>query len=371
MCVKAKKDKKYSLSAYMKSEPAGVKVQLGNVEGNKKTVTLTNKWQRYTTTFVKSTNSLYSDMIQIAPLNKGTVWVDAVQLEDGPLSAYQPIKNEKQQLEAEEGNVNKVLTEVPKYRPPYYNQQITLSGKLNNKIWTKIPKVQLVSTSGSKMKDQTEARMWYNNKGIYIGVKCFDRNAGKNKCKVTTRDSNIWNDPSLELFIDPQLSRNYYYHLAVNQVGVQYDGFCGDMSWNGNWKAVTYTDPAGKYWSAEIFLPFGELGIDPTCGDWWGLNICRENHVLGEYSCWSPTHGSFHTPTKFGQINIDRKIQQNYYAGCSDAELKSLSASSAILAVKFYNNTKQDQIYNLSAKLTDKNNKQIAEFSQPVRLKKA
>ncbi|MCX6984168.1 MAG: hypothetical protein NT118_05355, partial [Lentisphaerae bacterium] len=366
VCLSVKQNEKYALSAYMKSEPSGIKVKL-----DQETFTLTDKWQRYSTTFVNDNKRApYSDMLNIIPLEKGTVWIDAVQLENELLTEYQPLKNEKQQLDVQEGNANKVLTEVPKYQPPYYDQTLTLTGKLDDKIWKNVPKMAFVASSGGKVEDPTEAQIWYNDKGIYIGVKCVDREAGKNKCGVTARDGNIWNDPSLELFIDPQLSRNYYYHLAVNQAGVQYDGFCADMSWNGDWKALTYTDPAGKYWSAEIFLPFGELGLDRTAGDLWGFNICRENHVLKEYSCWSPTYGGFHNATRFGQINIDRKVQENYYVGCSKAQLQSLSANSASLAVKLYNNTVQDQNYNLSARLLDQTNKQVAEFSKSVNLKK-
>jgi len=368
--VGATLNEKYTLSAYMKSEPAGLKVKLGSILGKEETFTLTGEWQRYATSFVKEKNSPYADMVKIAPLEKGIAWIDAVQLENGLPTAYQPMKNETQQLETEEGNVKKVLTEVPKYQPPYYDRDLALTGKRDDKIWENVPKMKFVSSSGDTVKDPTEAQVWYNAKGIYIGVKCFDREAGKNKCGVTAWDGNIWNDPSLELFIDPQLSRNYYYHLAVNQIGVQYDSFNGDMSWNGNWKAVTYTDPDGKYWSTEIFLPFGELGIDPTSSDRWGFNICRENHVLQEYSCWSPTYGGFHTPTRFGQIDIDREIQQNYYAGCRSAELQGVSANSASVAVSLYNNTKQDQVYSLSARLTDQKNKETAKFTKSVELKK-
>lgn len=365
VCVRANLNEPYTLSAYMRSEPAGVKVKMG-----KETFTLTTEWRRYSTAFVKTTNSLYEDMVPIAPQGKGVVWIDAAQLEKGALSAYQPMKNERPQLETEEGNVNKVLTVVPKHQPPRFDRELVLSGKLDDAVWARAPKLDFVTSSGDATKAPTEARVWYNDKGIYIGVKCFDQDAGKNKCAVTARDSNVWNDPSLEFFIDPQLSRNYYYHLAINQIGTKYDGFCGDMSWNGDWQAVTYTDPDGKYWSAELFIPFGELGIDPTSGDWWGFNICRENHALKEYSCWSPTYGGFHTPTRFGQIGVDRAVQENYYAGCRGAQLQSVTADRASLAVTLYNNTKRDQVYNLSARLMDQKRQEIARFSKTVELKR-
>ena len=363
--VGAKKDEKYTFSAYMRSKPAGVKVRL-----DKKILTLTDKWQRYTTTFINGNKQgPYSDMLNIVPISKGTVWIDAVQLENGPLTAYQPLKNEKKQLEIQEGNVNKILTDVPKYQSPYYRDQIILDGKLTDKIWQKIPEMELGGLSGGKVKYPTETKVWYNDKGIYIGAKCFSQNTKNNKCKVTSRDGNIWNDPSLEIFIDTNLSRNFYLHLGVNQNGVQFDAFCNDMSWNGTWKAKTYTDQAGKYWSTEIFLPFGEMGINRSGGDWWGLNICRNNPAVGETSCWSPTYGTFHNATRFGQINIKREIQENYYIGCSDAKLQCISTNKVSLAVTLNNHTKQQNIYNLSAKLLNAKKQVVAEYSRPVDFK--
>ena len=366
----AKMNETYTLSAYMRSSPAGVKVKMGSADGKQETFTLTDEWRRYSTVFIREKNGLYADMVQIEPQGKGSVWIDAVQLENGPLTDYQPMKNERQQLQAEEGNVNKILTEVPKYEPPYFDENIPLTGKLDDRIWEKVPKMKFVTLSGGSVKDPTEAQVWYSGKGLYIGVKCYGRNANQNKCSVTSRDGNVWNDSSLEFFIDPQLSRNYYYHLAVNQIGTQYDGFNGDMSWNGDWKAVTHTDPEGKYWSAELFLPFGEFGIDPTIGDWQGFNICRENHALKEYSCWSPTFGSFHNATRFGQISVDRKVMENYFVGCSGAQLNSISSKSAALAVNLFNNTGRNQDYTLSARITDPKNQEIAKFSLPASLQK-
>lgn len=67
----------YVLSAYMKSNPSGMKVNIGGTE-----VTLTETWQRYEVKF-RRRDHFYSDMVNIYPLSKGTFWVDAVQLEEG------------------------------------------------------------------------------------------------------------------------------------------------------------------------------------------------------------------------------------------------------------------------------------------------
>lgn len=365
VCARAEQDTPYTLSAYLRSEPDGLKVKLG-----KEIFIVDGQWRRYVTSFQKDSNSLYKDMVMITPQDKGTVWIDAVQLEKGDVTPYQPMANETQALETEEGNVEKVLSEVPKFRLPRLKGSPVFDGRLDDPFWDSIPRLELLTISGEETKAPTEARIGYTEEGLWLGVMCHDPEAGKNRCGVTARDGNVWNDPSLELFIDPQLSRNYYFHLALNQCGVRYDGFCGDMSWNGDWQAATFTDPDGKWWSAEIFLPFAELGLDPTAGEWWGFNLCRENHSLNEYSCWSPTYGGFHTPVRFGQIAVDTVVQEPYHVGCRNARLRRLSAGRAALTVKLHNASGRDQNYAMSARVLDAKGDELAHFAKEVELEK-
>jgi len=361
ICIGTKLKQKYTFSAYMKSNQKGMKVSFNGQE-----IVLSDEWRRYSNSFINNGKSLYDDMINVHPLGKGTFWIDAAQLEEGDSATPYHRSFESSPLQVQEGKAEKVITEVPQFKPRRLNESAILDGRLEDPVWKKTEKLELVAINGQAAIEKTEARIWYNDDGIYIGVKCFDENAGKNKCKELKREGTVWNDPSIELFIDPKLTRNYYYQLAFNQKGVQFDAYCGDISWNGLWRTATYTDPKGKYWSAEVFLPFGEMGIDRGTGEWWGLNICRNNLNKKEYNCWSPTYGGYHTPERFGQIHINREVLDNYCFDCSQSEFRRVSEDKVLLSVKMVNNSGRKGEFLLDAELKSATDKEIVKFKQPV-----
>ncbi|MFA6566768.1 MAG: prolyl oligopeptidase family serine peptidase [Victivallales bacterium] len=354
---------KYTFSAYLKSQTPGMKVSFNGRE-----IVLTDQWQRYSNPFVNKGRGLGDDVIGVYPLTKGVFWVDAAQLEEGEnLTPYQTALDAAP-LQTQEGNQDKVITEVPKYEPRRFDETVALDGRLEEAVWEKAEKLDLVNINGQTAIEQTEARIWYNAEGIYIGIKCFDENAGENECKISERDGSVWTDSSIEVFIDPKLTRSYYYQLAFNQKGVQSDAFCGDLSWNGAWRVATHTD--GNYWSAEVFLPFGETGIDRGTGDWWGMNICRNNRNKKEFNCWSPTYGSYHTPERFGQIHIDQKILNRYCFGCNGPELQRGSDDKVLLSMKMRNDSDQDGTFLVVANLKNAEGTPSGDFEQTVKLAK-
>lgn len=364
-CMGTKAKKKYTLSAYMKSQPEGMEV---NFNGNK--LKLTPAWKRYSTEFLNNGSGLYADMINIIPLNKGTLWIDAVQMEEGSeLSDYARGMLENQALATQEGN-EKVISEVPMLEPLKINEDIALTGKLDNPAWAKALSVNLVTVTNNKTGQNTNAKILYSTSGIYIGIRCEDANAGSAKSKCSKRDDFVWNDPSIELFIDPNLTRNYYYHLAFNQKGTQYDSMCGDVSWNGQWKVATATADDGKSWTAEVFLPFGELGINRGTGDTWGLNICRYDFMTKEACAWSPTYGSYHTPERFGQIKLDKSIFDRYCIDSAEPSL-NMAGNDYALAMKISNNSNDAGDFVLKASLMDKAGNDMGRFEKALHAEKA
>lgn len=358
-----KKNKKYLFSAYLKSAPAGMKVNF-----NGRTISLSDKWKRYTTSFFNDGNSPYHDMLNVYPLGKGTFWIDAAQLEEGEKATPYHRSFESPALQTQEGNQEKKISTVPQLRPPYFNKSIKLDGKLDDPVWNNVEKIGMVTLNGAQTSEKTETQIWYNDKGMYLGIKCFDDKASKNKCESLKHDAAVWNDPSIELFVDPNLTRNYYYHMAFNQIGAKADAYCGDMSWNPQWSVAVSTDPKGEYWCAEVFLPFGEMGINRATGDWWGLNVCRNNKNRNEYDCWSPTYAGYHTPERFGQIFIDEKVRNKYCFDCGKLEFKRGTKNNLCFSVEILNNSSISGNFLLKAELTNAADKSVCVFKRPIAL---
>jgi hypothetical protein len=77
----------------------------------------------------------------------------------------------------------------------------------------------------------------------------------------------------------------------------------------GEWKsnAVVKTYYGKDFWSAEVKLPISSMtSAKEYVGDIWGMNFCRVRRTIqpSEYSCWSPTFGTFHRPERFGRVVI-------------------------------------------------------------------
>ena len=353
----------YTLSAYLKSEPAGMKVSLGGSV----IITLTGEWVRYAAPFNNDGNGVYADKVCLYPLSKGTMWVDAVQLEEGTaMTAYAPAP-EAAPLATPEGKAQAVTTAVPHCCPARKTGDLKLDGILDDVCWQKAEKLTLTKLDGGAPAEATEGYVLYDDQGLYIGVKCHEAAADKHACKELRRDGDIWKDPSLELFIDPGRSRSYYYQLAFNREGAQYDAYTGDPSWNGNWKAATHT--GSDYWTAEVFLPYGDFGLSRATGATWGLNIYRNNPAKNEYACWSPTFAEFHTPERFGQVTVDQGMLAKYWFECVDAGLRRQPDGGVELYAVMRNDTPAAGVYALKAILKDELGKE-QRFEKEIQLSK-
>jgi len=330
--VRSKPGTTYTLSAWMRSDRNQLPVKLGS-----EIVRVTQKWQRYSVRFVNAGNSLYDDMINIEMQRAGILWIDAVQLEEGTTATtYRPASAERRLL-VHDGNTEKKLYNVPRHRLPYKNQEIAIDGRLNEPVWRSLPPLPMGNLDAQGVPAlKTDAYIWCNDKGLYVGIKCWGKSGA---CSVTERDGYFWKDPCVELFIDSKFSRSFYHHFAVTKDNVQYDSFCLMPSWNGDWKSGTYKSADGQYWSAEIFIPFGILDIGLENQEIWGFNLGRSED--NKSVCWAPTYGSFHNPLRFGQLAVNLELQKKFLFHIADLQALRKNAGKAQISFAVVNDTAQ------------------------------
>jgi len=120
--IPVEKGKKYTLSAFLRADQAGVPAQLKMVMGrpmawsfsHEESVVLTKEWKRYSTSFEAMTSDLH---VAVGPHLSGsthdeaTVWVDAVQLEEGLTAGVFEIGNSK--LEIHSSNLQRAVISAP------------------------------------------------------------------------------------------------------------------------------------------------------------------------------------------------------------------------------------------------------------------
>lgn len=340
--LQEKKNVPYTLSAYLKSDPPGMKVAMRgfgirNGPGREKTVELSGDWKRYTFTFTPRDTG--NGPLMFIPYSKGTFWIDAVQLEQGDKATpFQPAGADRK-LVTHEGNPDKPLYDVPVIPANLMKEVPKLDGLLQEPVWQRIQPVFLKTPFGKEPQEKTAFRIFYTAEGIWIGIDAEEKDSDRIRCRKTKRDEYVWGDPSFELFLDSKLTRATYHHLAFNADGVQYDDYLGNAVWNGQWQVRTARKPDRSGWTAELFLPFSDMNIDHANTDRWGFNLCRNNPRKGEISCWAPTYGGFHAPLRFGQLIIRSDIQKCFYAGIRNPLLRYAGSGKCELSATLFNHT--------------------------------
>ncbi|MBI3920654.1 MAG: DUF4091 domain-containing protein [Armatimonadetes bacterium] len=155
---------------------------------------------------------------------------------------------------------------------------------------------------------RTEVRVSYDAENLYVFWRLHE--AKMDKLVVggaeDARDFVEWEDVG-ELFLDPGRTEKDYYHFVATPLGARYDDSTrhgGRGNFTPDWECASGRFDGG--WTLEEAIPFGELAAvgqmmaTPQVGDRWGIQFCRDQGNLHEWSQWVPTNMGFHEPKSFG-----------------------------------------------------------------------
>ena len=185
-------------------------------------------------------------------------------------------------------------------------EEIQIDGFLKEEWWLKADfqnDFSLITGEGLATAQTTIAALFSPTR-LYIAFRVDDSPVQKRKTTIVQKDGPVFYDDSVEVFLDPWLSRSFYYHLSMNSLGTRYDSFSrSGPSWNAQWQTSVSEKENG--WTVEIAIPFTELGVQPPQpGTQWGVNFNRTDITRGEFSGWSSTPGTFHAPSFFGILQF-------------------------------------------------------------------
>jgi hypothetical protein len=190
---------------------------------------------------------------------------------------------------------------------PQIKSRINLDGRLDEELWRAIPGTTPFThyKEHAFSKVLTYSRVCYDRNNLYIGFHCAEPGMQKIRAKIRKHDGDVWTDDSVEVFISPgEEKRKDYYHFVLNTLGIKYEAYKSNSSWNGKWKGMVF---AGETeWEAELAIPFRTLALrGAKLGRILPVNFNRSRYVNEkEYSNWAYTGGSFHKPDRFGRIML-------------------------------------------------------------------
>ncbi len=148
---------------------------------------------------------------------------------------------------------------------------------------------------------------------LFVFYDCRSPDMSALRATVKGRDAEVWNDDSVEMFLDAGNRRaaTSYVHIAINPLGTVADS----QRWRGQdgakWdpKLRVKTKIGPDRWTVEVAIPLADLVADVAAlPRVWAGNFNRMARLPAgsEDTAWCPTgSGNSHVPAAFGLLWLD------------------------------------------------------------------
>jgi hypothetical protein len=179
---------------------------------------------------------------------------------------------------------------------------LTVDGRLDEEIYSSVPGagdwIQQLPVEGVPATEQSEIWVFYDDRNLYIAVRCLDSEPGRQIATELRRDSqNLIRNDSLAFAIDTFYDRRNGYNFQTSPIGTIRDQTVVDNvlneSWNTVWEVRSTRSDQG--WSTELSIPFKSLRYAGAGPQVWGFNARRIVPWKNEISTLSAVPRSYGT----------------------------------------------------------------------------
>lgn len=180
---------------------------------------------------------------------------------------------------------------------------------LEEELWNLILPItelkQIKPNYGASASENTEIRIAYTSKTLYIAVVCYDSAPDKIVVSDSRRDADLNDDDSFLFIVDTYNDEQNGFLFGTNADGMEYDaqinnegqgnfsnnrqqgGVIGgtNINWDASWEVKT---EKGEYgWSAEFAIPLRSIRFNGGENKTWGINFQRNISKRSETALWS------------------------------------------------------------------------------------
>jgi len=202
-----------------------------------------------------------------------------------------------------------------------------IDGNLNDDVWEKAAKITSFFDVAdlNPAKKQTTVYVIRTDNAINFGIYCKEPQM-EYLVAIKEHKSNLWQDDCVEIFLGNLITRQEYYNIMINPLGVvltQKQGN-GDETWRPEINVAVKKNVDS--WCVELAIPFSQIPLKQSDGV-WSFNVCRsfyteEDDYTRNKSSWmklSPVSSSiynnnpndlhfYHQPEKFGTLNLKKGV---------------------------------------------------------------
>ncbi|MBW7887691.1 MAG: carbohydrate binding family 9 domain-containing protein [Bacteroidetes bacterium] len=185
------------------------------------------------------------------------------------------------------GNNPRTLKAVRTSAPP------VIDGYGNDDVWKKANIatnfLQRDPDEGSPATEQTEVKLLYDDKNLYLFAMMCDSSPEKIIGRLSRRDDENESDffaIGIDSYNDKQTAYMFYIYASGSvRDAIKYnDGRNEDFSWDPIWELKTRILPNG--WSVEVKLPLSQIRFTEG-NDTWGINFGRKISRTQEETHWA------------------------------------------------------------------------------------
>jgi len=188
----------------------------------------------------------------------------------------------------------------PQAKPPLDIPRLShapkIDGVLDNPIWEKEALkiedfVQLTPKENGPPTEKTVAYVGYDEKNLYLAFRCFDSDAAKVRCSITSRD-NAMDDDWVTIFLDTFNEKRRAFCFILNPAGVQMDMIRTEEGGNDNmddsWDTVFASDGTvdAEGYTVEMAIPFKSIRFPDQETKSWNIVLARNLPRKGEIILW-------------------------------------------------------------------------------------
>ncbi len=143
---------------------------------------------------------------------------------------------------------------------------------------------------------RTAAYLGHRDQVLYIAVRGFEPDLDKLVIQHHNRDSDVWQDDCVEIFLDPGNTEKNVYQFVVNAAGALFDLYNQKKRENFKAEVAARIFRDRGYWGCEFAIAARELKENVlTPESLWGFNLYR-TRIGGASECcaWWPPYGFNH-----------------------------------------------------------------------------
>ena len=161
-----------------------------------------------------------------------------------------------------------------------------IDGKLDDPCWSRAQTIDDFVLFNDRARKpatrRTEVRIVYTETGIAAGFKAFipaDRLPDRDDVHTT-----ISRTDCVEFMLTPSPGADSYLHFIINSFNRTFErvcdqgGYVGTAEWFCFYRTAVHKEK--DFWSAELELPYSELGITDPAASVWRFNLVRESYNL-------------------------------------------------------------------------------------------